>query len=68
MSRKHTAAAEHDGHTFARADAHDRMACVTCDVWVEPQCRCAGDHCEFFTDAPARPSLAVLEMHHTARA
>ncbi len=68
MPRKHTAAAAHDGHTFARADRHDRMACVTCDAWVEPQCRCAGDRCARFPDAPERPSMAALDGHHTVHA
>lgn len=68
MPRTHAAAAFHAGHRFAYADAHDRMACVTCDEWVEAQCRCAGDRCAHFPDAPERPSMAALGEPFAVRA
>ena len=30
-------ATEHAGHEIGRSNDHDRTACITCDVWVEPQ-------------------------------
>ena len=59
-------AAEHAGHEIGRSNDHDRTACITCDAWVEPQCRCGGDRCEEYPDAPERPSLARIEVLYTA--
>lgn len=59
-------AAEHAGHEIGRSNDHDRTACITCDAWVEPQCRCAGTHCEHYPDAPERPSQATIEHLYRA--
>lgn len=51
----------HRGHRIGHAPEHDRMACITCDAWLEDACRCGGDACEEFTPAPERPSMARVE-------
>ena len=59
MKLRERIARDHAGHMIGRSNAHDRTCCITCDVWVEPPCRCGGDRCEEYSDAPERPSMVV---------
>jgi hypothetical protein len=61
MTPRERIAADHPGHVIGYSAAHDRKACIICDVWVEAQCRCGGDRCEEYPDAPERPSMTTLE-------
>ena len=51
----------HRGHRIGHAPAHNRKACITCDAWLEPACRCGGETCAEFEASPERPSMARIE-------
>lgn len=50
----------HIKHKVRYSSFHDALACLACDVWLEPKCKCGPeDGCPFPFPRPDKPSEVV---------